>query len=135
MSKTLSQRPASPSFSSSAIFHVKAETKATASATGARHALRPRYIPHTPHKLYLRVSPEEPLLFHRLTRLLDLLAAEEDLPSPTVHAHPVDVVKALRTFLSGLARMMYTLRHEHAAAPPWREADGEAHGDDLVVAA
>lgn len=56
--------------------------------------------------VYLNVSPEDPLLFHRLTRLLERLAAEEDFPSPTCMRTTVEVVNALRTFLSGLARMM-----------------------------
>lgn len=60
---------------------------------------------HT-RKLYLRVSPDDPLLFHRFTRLLERLAAEDDFPSPTCMRTTVDVVNALRTFLSGLARMM-----------------------------
>lgn len=55
---------------------------------------------------YLSVSPVEPLRFHRLTRLDERLAAEEDFPSPTCMRTTVLVVKALRTLRSGLAKMM-----------------------------
>lgn len=58
--------------------------------------------------IYLSVSAVEPLRFHRLTMLEERLAAEDDLPSPTCMRTTVLVVKALRTFRSGLARMMYT---------------------------
>lgn len=57
---------------------------------------------------YLRVSAVDPLRFHRLTRLEERLAAEDDFPSPTCMRTTVLVVKALRTLRSGLAKMMYT---------------------------
>lgn len=58
---------------------------------------------------HLSVSPDDPLLFHRFTRLLERLAAEDAFPpSPTCMRTTVDVVKALRTLRSGFAKMMYT---------------------------
>ncbi|TNN59072.1 hypothetical protein EYF80_030706 [Liparis tanakae] len=59
--------------------------------------------------MYLTVSSPDPRRRNKLAMLLeDFPVLVTFLASPTCMRTTVDVVKALRTFFSGLASMMYT---------------------------
>lgn len=64
---------------------------------------------HLVPPIYLMLSCAEPRRRKKLAMLLeDLPVFAAFLASPTCMRTTVDVVKALRTFFSGLASMMYT---------------------------